>query len=256
MAALGNLVAGLAHEINTPVGAIKSASDTTRRAITRLQEAVEAGRDPSDIAPLVQVLGTSSLTTASGADRIAQLVRSLRAFTRIDEAPFQKADIHEGIESTLTLLAAEIPSAVEIVKAYGELVPIYCYPSELNQVFMNLIMNAVQAVGNEGTVRIETSTGSGRVAVAIADTGKGIPPEKIEGLFEPGFTRRHDRVRMRTGLYTSYNIVKNHMGELTVSSESGKGTTFNISLPDNLDSVFAAGSALPKPSSRGDAPPR
>jgi len=239
MAALGNLVAGLAHEINTPVGAIKSASDTNRRAIARIRSAVESGEAGKETVRLLELLDENTRSAETGASRIDRIVRSLRSFARIDEAPFQRMDINEAIESTITLIEPDLPSGVKIIHERGELRPVYAYASELNQVFMNIIVNGVQASGKKGKVTVRTAQEDGNVIVEISDTGKGIPPEKLDGLFEPGFTRKHSTVRMRTGLYTSRNIVRNHLGALDVDSVVGKGTTFRITIPDDLERMLA-----------------
>jgi len=250
MAALGSLVAGLAHEINTPVGTIKSAADINRRALERIRDAMESGEDPADaieqVRQLADVLQLNANNTAVGAERIERIVRSLRTFTRLDQAGFQRTDIHEGLDSALTLLGPEVPRGVTIERDYGEVPAIFAYPGELNQVFMNIIVNALQAFDEKGgKVTIRTRAAEGRVHVEIADEGRGIPEDKIAHLFEPGFTRKHATVRMRTGLYTSSHTVRNHLGDLTVNSRVGEGTTFRISIPDNLDELLseAAGGA-------------
>ncbi|MDH3196908.1 MAG: tetratricopeptide repeat protein [Candidatus Krumholzibacteria bacterium] len=250
MAALGGLVAGLAHEINTPVGTIKSAADISRRALERIRESLESGEDPEgaleQVRGLTDVLQLNANNTAVGAERIERMVRSLRTFAHLDQAGFQRTDIHEGIESALTLLGPEVPRGVTVERDYGELSPIFAYPGDLNQVFMNIIVNALQAFGGAGgRVTVRTRAAGGRVRVEISDDGRGIPEDKLAHLFEPGFTRKHATVRMRTGLYTSHNIVRNHLGELTVESRVGKGTMFRISIPDNLDQLIseAAGRA-------------
>jgi len=118
---------------------------------------------------------------------------------------------------------------------------VYAYPSELNQVFMNLLLNASQALDEGGTIAVRTWAGDGHVHVEVADDGHGIPPEKLAHLFEPGFTTRKGIVRMRTGLYASYNIVRNHRGTLTVDSTPGKGSTFLVRIPSNLEKMLGGG---------------
>ena len=169
--------------------------------------------------------------TATAGDRITELVSSLKNFARLDEAEFQKADIHEGIDSTLTLVQHELKDKVEVVKEYGEIPKIFCYPNQLNQVFMNLFVNAVQAIEEKGTITIETSADDTNVYVQIADTGKGIPAEDLDRIFEPGFTTRGTGVGTGWGLSISYNIIQKHNGDITVESGVGKGTEFVISLP-------------------------
>ncbi|MCH7549100.1 MAG: histidine phosphatase family protein [Candidatus Krumholzibacteriota bacterium] len=238
MAALGNLVAGLAHELNTPAGAIKSAADVNQRVIKRIRTAMNNGEPGKEAGRLLDILHQNATSEVVGAERIDKIVRSLRNFARLDEAPFQRIDVHEGIDSTITLIEPDVSDGVKIVRNFGTLPLIYAYPSELNQVFMNIILNAVQASGNKGEVEIRTWAEDGSVLIEISDSGKGIAPEKIDGLFEPGFTHKYATVRMRTGLYTSHNIVRNHLGALTVDSEVNKGTTFRITIPDDLDRML------------------
>ena len=244
MAALGNLVAGIVHELNTPVGAIRSASDVNSRAVDRVRDSLSNGEDEAkvteDVERMVHLIRANIDNTELATGRIERIVKSLRSFTRLDQSPFQQADIREGIEATLTLLEPEIPERVEIVREFGDVSPVYMYPGEMNQVFMNLISNALQALDGRGTITIGTRAENGSVHVEIADTGRGIPADKIEHLFEPGFTRKYATVRMRTGLYTSNHIVRNHLGELKVDSVMGSGTTFRISIPDDLERTLGS----------------
>jgi len=241
MVALGQLVAGIAHEINTPIGAIKSAADVFERVTAKVMQILESDEVPDNIKnnkellAAIEALKQNTQNTVIGTDRILKIIHSLKNFTRLDEASFQKANIHDGLDSTLTLLEHDIKDGIRVVKEYGLIPEIYCYPNELNQVFMNLLMNGLQAIKEKGTLTIKTQTDDGHIKIKISDTGKGIPQEKIEQLFEPGFTNKHSRVRMRTGLYTSYNIVHKHKGAIKVESELGNGTSFIISIPDNLD---------------------
>ncbi len=244
MAALGNLVAGLTHEVNQPVGTIRSATDVNNRVIKRFADFLEnnvgdesARRD--ELKRLVEILKQNNESSASGTRRIEKIVHSLRSFSRVDEAEFQRADVHEGIESTLTLIAPEIASGVRIEKEYGDVPECYMYPGELNQVIMNLLLNALDAVDGRGVVKIKTWSADGFMNLLVSDNGKGIPEESIKTLFDPGFTTKHSRVRMRTGLYTSYNIVRKHHGEIHVDSEQGKGTTFTVTFPDRLEQLVS-----------------
>ncbi len=249
MAALGHITAGLAHEINNPVGAIKSAADVSRRVLDRLRRAQTDGGGPIEMNEearrLVGLLDMNVGNTELASESLERIVRSFRAFTRVDEAPFQKADIHEGLDATLTLLRPDIPAGVEVVRDYGALPEIHMYPSEMNQVFMNLIVNALQAMEGSGAITVRTWAQDGHVNVEIHDSGKGIPQERLERLFEPGFTRKHTTVRMRTGLYTSRNIIRNHFGELNVESKLGEGTRFHIRVPEGLDRLLAEKAVKP-----------
>ncbi len=237
MASLGDLVAGVAHEINNPIGAINSASDVSSRCLDRLQETMERGesvqaiKDDLQYQTAMQLLRENTRIAVEGSVRVTKIVRSLRNFARLDEAELQEADIHEGIDSTLTLVHHELKHNVEVVKEYGDVPRIRCYPNQLNQVFMNLFVNAAHAIDGKGTLRITTSADDKHVHIKIADTGKGIPPENIDKIFDPGFTTKGSGVGTGLGLSISYNIIQKHGGALHVDSEVGRGTVFEISLP-------------------------
>ncbi len=235
MAALGTLVAGLAHEINNPLGAIKSGSDLIERAAKKLLKSAQNGIDPdtfrAQLNRTLDLLLQNARNNLGATERIIKMVNSLKSFARLDQAEFQKIDIHENLENTLTLLSYEIPQTLKLEKQYGTLPPMYVYPGELNQMFMNLLMNALQATPRDGCITIRTYTQNGHAVIQISDNGKGIPQDKLEQLFEPHFTTDNHRVKMRTGLYTSYNIVRKHRGQISVQSEVGRGTTFTVRIP-------------------------
>jgi signal transduction histidine kinase len=237
MASLGDLVAGVAHEINNPIGAINSASDVSSRCLDRLQETVERGesvqaiKDDIHYQTVMQLLRENTRIAVEGSVRVTKIVRSLRNFARLDEAELQEADIHEGIDSTLTLVHHELKHNVEVVKEYGDVPRIRCYPNQLNQVFMNLFVNAAHAIEEKGVLRITTSADAKTVHIKIADTGKGIPQKNIDKIFDPGFTTKGSGVGTGLGLSISYNIIQKHGGSFRVNSEVGRGTVFEISLP-------------------------
>jgi signal transduction histidine kinase len=237
MAALGSLVAGITHEVTQPIGAMKSAADVAARAIKRIGD-IPVGS--GELARLVDMLRVNNDTASDGAARIETILKSLKSFSRLDEADFQKSDIHEGLESTLTLIGPGIPDGVIIEKDYGDVNACFMYPGELNQVFMNLLLNAIDAVDGGGVIGIRTWAADGFINIQVTDTGRGIPEDKLKDLFDPGFTTRDSRVRMRTGLYTSLAIVHKHHGEINVVSNPGKGTTFTITFPDHLDRLINA----------------
>jgi signal transduction histidine kinase len=164
--------------------------------------------------------------------------QSLRKFSRLDEAEIQKADIHEGIDSTLTLVHHELKNKVDVIKEYGDIPPINCYPNQLNQVFMNLIVNAAHAIEGKGHIRIKTFVDRKNLTIEISDTGKGIPPEDLKRIFDPGFTTKGVGVGTGLGLAISYRIVKDHNGKLEVESEVGKGTKLRVVLPiDGMEQI-------------------
>ena len=240
MAALGTLVAGVVHEINSPLGGINSAVDVTARCIANIiklletYQTIDEIRSSRQLERYLNVLESSNQISVVASERITRIVRSLKSFARLDQATFQKADLHEGLESTLTLIEHNFRDHIKIEKEYGELPQVTCYPAELNQVFMNLLTNAAQAMPGEGTITIRTSVENGNVHVKIADTGIGIPPEQMPTLFEPSFTKKGSRVKAGIGLFTCYNIMAKHQGRLQVESEVGKGSTFTMILPTDL----------------------
>ncbi|MBT4138264.1 MAG: hypothetical protein HOE48_10125, partial [Candidatus Latescibacteria bacterium] len=195
MASLGNLVAGIAHEINTPVGAINSMHDTLVRAVAKLESALDE-KLPKDhaaqrvVSASFQVIGEANRVIATGTERVRDIVRSLRNFARLDEADWKRVDLHEGIESTLALVQHNIKNRIELIKEYGQIPLVECFPGRLNQVFLNLLVNAAQAIDDKGKITISTRQESDRVFVDITDTGKGISAENLERIFESGFTTK------------------------------------------------------------------
>jgi signal transduction histidine kinase len=237
MAAVGRLVAGVAHEVNTPVGAIHSNTNVSQRAVSKIVEAlqkstsIEEIRANRDLQRSLDTLRVNNQTTETAGRRIAEIVNLLKNFARLDEAEFKLADIHEGLESTLSLIAPQWKDRIDVVKEFGELPKIECYPNQLNQVFMTLLLNASEAIEGKGTITIETSAENGHVSVTTADTGKGMAPEVLEKIFDIGFSQKGPRVRMHASLANTYAIVQRHKGDIEVASELGKGTTFKIRLP-------------------------
>ncbi|HEX9653968.1 MAG TPA: HAMP domain-containing sensor histidine kinase, partial [bacterium] len=237
MALLGQLTAGIAHEINSPIGVIKSSADILLRSISKMYQPVEESANIDELAGgkgfrrTVEILELNSRTLLIAADRIASIVNSLKNFARLDEADFKMADIHEGLESTLTLIQHELKGGIDIKKDYGAVAPIYCYPNQLNQVFMTLLRNAAQAIESEGRITIKTGANNGEVFIRIADTGRGIPPEIRNSLFQLNFTNKSSRVGLGMGLHNAYNIIQRHQGSIQVESEIGKGTEFLITIP-------------------------
>jgi signal transduction histidine kinase len=237
MASLGNLVAGVAHEINNPVGAVKSAADTSSRSIDLVCGALDEGVDLDEIKKgkrfqaALQILKNNNDITVTASERIAKIVKSLRNFARLDEAEFQEADIHEGLDSTLTLLHHGIKNRIAVEKNYGEVPRIPCYPNQLNQVFMNVLSNAEQSIVDRGVVTITTKRRGEDVVIEVSDDGAGIETDDLEKIFDPGFTTKGVGVGMGLGLSITYNIVKRHNGDIAVESEPGRGTTVTITLP-------------------------
>ena len=237
MASLGSLVAGVAHEVNNPIGAVNSAADVSTRCIDRLLKLIESSpnldelRSNETFRQLVEMLKENHRITVTAGNRIAKIVRSLKNFARLDEAEFQRADLHEGLDSTLTLVHHELRNRAIVLKDYGNLPLVYCSPNQLNQVFMNLFINASQAIDGKGEIRISTRADDANVCIRIADNGKGILPEHLPKIFDPGFTTKGTGVGTGLGLSICYNIIQKHKGSITVESEPGQGTEFTITLP-------------------------
>jgi signal transduction histidine kinase len=243
MASLGGLVAGIAHEINTPVGAMTSMHDTLVRAVQKLKEHLrskdQAGFERDEkLKSILTVIDDANGVIRSGASRVGEIVRRLRSFARLDEAELKKVDIHEGLEDTLTLVHHEMKHNIQVIRDYGSIPPISVFPSRLNQVFLNLINNARQAIRDKGTITIRTRLENGTAAIAIADDGVGISPENLGRVFDPGFTTKGVGVGTGLGLSICYQIIRDHRGRIDVESELGVGTTFTVRVPTNLDEIL------------------
>jgi two-component system NtrC family sensor kinase len=237
MASLGELVAGVAHEINTPLGAVISNTELFLRVFGRLRDRLAAleraaslpDRDasPRDLEAVVELTQVSLV----GCRRIAEIVRSLRTFARPDEGGLQLVDVTEGLESTLALVRHLLGPSIEVQREYAELPRVECRPGQLNQVFMNLLVNAIQAIDGPGVIRVRTWADARHVYVAVADNGCGIPAEQLARIFDPGFTTKGAGIGTGLGLSISYQIVAAHGGEITVESKVGEGSTFVVALP-------------------------
>jgi signal transduction histidine kinase len=237
MASLGQLVAGIAHEINTPIGSINSNNDVLIRSVTKMREffnceqcPVEVRENP-DVVKLMRVLEEINQNNRIACDRIIDIIRSLRNFARLDEAERQRVNIHDGLDSSLILVHHQLKNRIEIVKDYGTLPEIECFSNQLNQVFMNLLVNAAQAMPGRGTLTIKTLALDSEVQVKISDTGVGIPRENMRKIFDSGFTTKGVGIGTGLGLSICRKIIQDHRGRIAVESEVGHGTTFTITLP-------------------------
>jgi two-component system, NtrC family, sensor kinase len=243
LATLGMLVAGIAHEINTPLGALNSNHDVLRRALGRLGGILEDERvDETELAEvrrIVRALAEVIRVNGLAVDRMVQIVGSLRSFGRLDRAEVDRVDLHEGLESTLALLRHEMKDRVRVVRELGELPPVECYPHQINQLFMNLLLNAAQSIRESGTVTVRSRREEETAVVEIADSGVGIADEDLERIFEPGFTTKGARVGMGLGLIICQQIVAQHRGQLGVRSRVGAGSTFTVRLPLRLPAAGA-----------------
>ena len=236
MASLGLLVAGLAHEINTPLGAIHSNNDTIAKSSMRTRELLQAIdsdalKDPKrNVFRILDIVDEMCRNTAIAAERLIGISGSLKDFTRRDEVELQRVDLHEGLDKTLTIVQHKLKDRIRVEKHYGNLPTVECHPNRINQVFMNLLVNATQAITDRGTITITTSRKKDSVRIAISDDGVGIAAENISKVFDPGFTTKGVGVGTGLGLSICYKIIQEHRGRIEVES-TGDGTTFTIVLP-------------------------
>jgi two-component system NtrC family sensor kinase len=235
LATLGNLVRGVAHEINTPLGALASNHDTTRRALDKLQrildDEVVTPDELVEVRRIVHTVTAVQETNVMAVDRMKHVVSSLRNFGRPDRSEIDQLDLGEAIRGTLDLIRHELGSAISVETDFGDIPLVQCYAQQVNQVFMNLMMNAAHAMTDGGTLAITTRAVGDAVEVDVSDTGRGITPDHLERLFEPGFTTKGKRVGMGLGLAICREIVDRHGGSITVQTEVDVGTTFTVRLP-------------------------
>ncbi|MEE3349621.1 MAG: GAF domain-containing sensor histidine kinase [Candidatus Gastranaerophilaceae bacterium] len=219
MASLGQLVAGVAHEINTPVASIKSNNGLISKLISKI--------DDAEISGLMQEINNID---HEAIERISNIVSSLKKFVRLDEAEVQDADINKELDLTLDLIRHETKNRINIVKNYGNIPMIKCYPNMLNQVFTNILVNACQAIEGDGQIVITTGYEAETLTVSIKDSGKGIPEEEIPKIFTAGYTTKGVGVGTGLGLAICTKIIEKHNGKIIVNSEVGKGSEFIITI--------------------------
>jgi signal transduction histidine kinase len=228
MASLGKLVAGVAHEINTPVGSLSSNVDVLVKFTQKLKEKIEKNED---VNALFTVLDDINAVNTEAIKRINNIVKSLKNFARLDEAELKKVDVHDGIRSSIMLISHEIKDRIEIIEQYNEIPEIECYPNLLNQVIMNLLVNAYQSIEGKGSITVKTSVINNMLNIEILDTGKGIEEADLNKIFDPGYTTKGVGVGTGLGLSICYRIIKKHHGIIKVDSEVGKGTKFTVEIP-------------------------
>lgn len=247
MASLGQLVAGVAHELNNPIGFIyanfphlETYADEIFQLLDEIQamdmpevnkEALNKKISDYDIAFVKSDLGKIIASGKSGASRIKEIVSSLRSFSRLDEAELKKVKLEVGLDDTLSILNHYLKGGVTVEKAYGLNQAVTCRAGQINQVFTNIIFNAVQAMNEKGTLTITTRRSGDFAVVDIGDTGTGISEDILTRIFDPFFTTKKVGEGTGLGLSISYGIIENHGGKLEVESVAGKGTTFHIWLP-------------------------
>jgi len=253
MASLGQLAAGIAHELNNPVGFIYGNMDILNQCVGGLTELLDY-YDKAELSDLVsggavqikeridydatlEDLDLIIKDCREGAQRIRDIVQNLRTFSRLDEAEFKESDIHEGIDSTIRLLSRYYSSDnISLIRDYGELPPVDAFAGQLNQVWMNLLVNAAQAVSaTGGEVRVATRVEEQSVVISVADTGGGIPRESLNRIFEPFYTTKPVGEGTGLGLSISFGIVERHDGTIAVETRLGEGTTFTVTLPIRIN---------------------
>lgn len=255
MASIGQLAAGVAHEINNPIGFVHSNLGTLQHylsGLTSLLDGYEQALSDPERDPGIQVARVEEIKrqidyqfmradlppllaeSREGIERVKKIVLDLRDFSHSGQSDLEEwafADIHRGLESTLNIAWSELKYKAEIRKEYGELSAVECIPSQLNQVFLNLLVNAAHSITDRGIITINTSQVDDEVCISIRDTGSGIAPENLKHIFDPFFTTKPVGAGTGLGLALSYGIVKKHHGRLVVDSVVGVGTRFRVFLP-------------------------
>ncbi len=249
MASIGQLAAGVAHEINNPIGYVYANFNTLSGYVTELLAAAQgavqgdlaASAKPLDLEFLSEDLPDLLRETRDGLDRVTKIVRDLKDFSRVDTSDaWESADLVAGLESTLNIVQNEVKYKATIERALVALPKVVCRPSEINQVFMNLLVNAAQAIPERGVIRLASGFDDEQVWIEVADTGKGMTTEVRNRIFEPFYTTKPVGQGTGLGLSLSYTIVQKHQGRIDVDSEPGRGTTFRITLPRRQPDATAA----------------
>ena len=249
MASIGQLAAGVAHEINNPIGYVNSnlgALQTYVQSLLKLLDLYEqhdAEMKPesqSELSALRQKIDIGYLRadvcdllseTMGGLHRVKRIVQDLKDFSHVSDTETQWANLEDGLNSTLNVVWNELKYKAEVVKDYGGLPEVECIPSQINQVFMNLLVNAAQAIQEQGVITLRTRLDGDNVCIEIADNGSGIPPEIINRIFDPFFTTKPVGTGTGLGLSITHGIIRKHHGRIEVDSSPGKGTRFRITLP-------------------------
>jgi two-component system, sensor histidine kinase ChiS len=251
MASLGNLAAGVAHEVNNPIGVVKCAADVCRRCADKLKGIIKSSTADEDLKQntklwnVVDLMHKNSGLIVTASHNVSTIVQSLKDFARLDEADVQEADIHLGLDSTLTLLQSRTRGNINVLREYGDVPEISCRHDQMNQVFMKILSNAIDAIDERGTIAIITTVEKPWVIVKIQDDGRGIPQENLEKIFDPGFTTKGVGVGTGLSLSICYNIMQSHGGLIHVTSEPAKGTEVTISIPINLPSSDVTSGCVP-----------
>ena len=251
LASIGQLAAGVAHEINNPIGFVTSNLSTLKTYVVNLLQLIDTYRggehllaaDPDLSARVEEMRREADLDylrddivvliseSIEGTTRVRRIVQDLRDFSRVDSTEWQWADLHVGLESTLNMVWNEIKYKADVVRELGILPAVECLPGQLSQVFMNMLVNAAQAIEEKGVITLRSGCVGEEVWISISDTGHGIPPELRTRIFDPFFTTKPVGKGTGLGLSVSYGIVNKHGGRIEVESQPGSGTAFTIWLP-------------------------
>lgn len=250
MATIGQLTAGVAHEINNPVGYILSNMTTLTNYLRKLKQYVDAQSEliKTSITPekttslqglarelkidfVLDDLDQLVSESIDGADRVKKIVTDLKSFSRADQGVLEECDINELLDACINIVWNELKYKTTLYREYGDLSTLLCYPLQLNQVMTNLLINAAQAIENQGDITVKTWAEGGQLCIAVTDTGCGIPPEQIKRIFDPFYTTKDLGSGTGLGLSVSYEIVRKHHGEISVKSTLGGGSTFTVCLP-------------------------
>ncbi|WP_137963161.1 histidine kinase, partial [Burkholderia sp. 4NA327C10] len=249
LASIGQLAAGVAHEVNNPIGFVSANLNTLKTWVRSLLDVIAAHEaalpqlDPAARDALAATGRAADLDyvrgeietlideSIDGALRVRRIVQDLRDFSRPASDEWSVVDLRAGLESTLNVVHNELKYKADIVRDYGDVPQVECLPSQLNQVFMNLLVNAAQAIPERGVITIRTSSDGEQVSIAISDTGTGMTPDVVRRIFDPFFTTKPVGQGTGLGLSVSHGIVKRHRGAIDVTSEPGRGTTFCVRIP-------------------------
>ncbi len=243
LAAIGQLAAGVAHEINNPIGYVFSNLKTLAgyvHDLLRIIDAIDGAADLDELRQLKRSLEYDYIRSdvealigesEDGIDRVKKIITSLKDFSHIDDDEFRLADLHRGLDSTLNVVNNELKYKAEVVKEYGELPEVECIPSQINQVMMNLLVNAAHAIEQFGRITLRSGQQDDWVWLEVEDSGQGIEPHLLNRIYEPFFTTKPVGKGTGLGLSLSYNIVRKHSGRIEVFSQPGQGARFRVWLP-------------------------
>ena len=249
MASIGQLAAGVAHEINNPIGYVNSNLGALQQYVEQLLKLIsvyaqheaelasgsrgeiDALKGEIDLAFLQKDVSDLLTESLQGLQRVKRIVQDLKDFSHVGDSEMQWANLEEGLESTLNVVWNELKYKAEVIKDYGKLPEVECIPSQINQVFMNLLVNAAQSIKEHGKITLRTRETGEFACIEIIDTGSGIPPEIIKRIFDPFFTSKPVGAGTGLGLSITHSIIRKHNGMIEVASEVGQGTTFRVFIP-------------------------